>query len=90
MSTFRLPVFIHSHKLTEYDLTSGNDLKNPKAIINVRIAIIPIDPAPIIPAIFRLSLYPKRARMRKLRKGMAGIRAIIVLIRLFIIKFKYC
>jgi hypothetical protein len=46
--------------------------------MNVSAAIMPIDPAPIVPATFRGSLYPKRARMRKLRKGMAGIRAIIV------------
>jgi hypothetical protein len=78
MSTFRLPAFIHSQTFTEYDLTSGNDLKNPKARMNVSAAIMPIDPAPIVPATFRGSLYPKRARMRKLRKGMAGIRAIIV------------
>jgi hypothetical protein len=81
ISTFRLPAFIHSHTLTEYDLTSGSDLKKPMAIINVSMAIIPIDPAPIIPAIFRLSLWPKRASMRKLRKGMAGMIAIIVVIR---------
>jgi hypothetical protein len=52
MSTFRWPAFIHSQRLTEYDLISGNDLKNPIAIIKVRIAIIPIDPAPIIPETF--------------------------------------
>jgi hypothetical protein len=61
-------------------LTSGNDLKNPIAVMIERMAIRPIDPAPIIPAIFRFSLWPKRAKMRKLRKGMAGIRAIKVLI----------
>jgi hypothetical protein len=78
MLTFRLPAFIHSQMFTEYDLISGNDLKNPIATIKVRIAIIPIDPAPIIPATFLDILCPRRARMRKLRKGMAGIRAIIV------------
>jgi hypothetical protein len=62
-------------------LTSGNDLKKPIAIINVSKAIIPIDPVPIIPAVFRGSLFPKRARMRKLRKGIAGMRAKIVDIR---------
>ena len=77
MSAFRLPAFIHSQTLTEYDLTSGNELKKPIAIISVRMAIIPIDPAPIIPAIFRLSLCPKRASIRKLRKGIAGIRAYV-------------
>ncbi len=78
MSTFRFPAFIHSQRLTEYDLTSGNDLKKPIAIINVSMAAIPIDPAPIIPAILLDSLFPKRARMRKLRKGMAGMRAIML------------
>jgi hypothetical protein len=81
MSTLRLPALIHSQRLTEYDLISGNDLKNPIAIVIVRTEIIPIDPAPIIPAVFRLSLWPNRASMRKLRKGMAGIRGIIVGIR---------
>src|SRR5450759_1790291 len=81
MSTFRLPAFIHSQILTEYDLISGNDLKKPIAIMNVSTATIPIDPAPIIPATFRESLCPKIARMRKLKNGKAGIRAIIVDIR---------
>jgi hypothetical protein len=67
--------------LTEYDFISGNDLKNPTAIINVSVAIRPIDPAPIIPAIFLDNLCPKRANIRKLRKGIAGMRAIIVDIR---------
>jgi hypothetical protein len=62
-------------------LTSGNDLKNHIAIVNVSMATIPTDPAPIIPAIFRLSLCPNRASIRKLRKGMAGIRVIIADIR---------
>jgi hypothetical protein len=42
---------------------------------------MPIDPAPIKPATFLDSLCPKRARMRKLRKGRAGIRAIMVVIK---------
>jgi hypothetical protein len=78
ISTLRLPALIHSHTLTEYVFISGKALKKPIARINVRSAVIPIDPAPIKPAIFLLSLWPKRASMRKLRKGMAGIRAIIV------------
>jgi hypothetical protein len=82
ISTFRFPAFIHSQTLTEYDFTPGNELKKATAVINVRMATIPIDPAPVIPAILRLSLRPKRARIRKLKKGIAGIRGIIVSIQL--------
>jgi len=78
MLTFRLPAFIHSQTFTEYDLTCGRLLKKRMATMIVRTAIKPIEPAPIIPATLRLSLCPKRARIRKLRKGIAGIRAIKV------------
>ena len=47
ISTLRLPALIHSQILTEYDFTSGSDFKKSKPTINVRIAAIPIDPAPI-------------------------------------------
>jgi hypothetical protein len=40
--------------------------------------VIPTDPAPIMPAILRDSLFPVRARMRKLRKGIIGMRARMV------------
>jgi hypothetical protein len=86
ISTLRLPAFIHSHNLTEYELTSGSELKKRRAAMTVRIEIIQIDPAPIIPAIVRLSLAPERASTRKLRKGIAGISAIRMLIY-FLIKF---
>jgi hypothetical protein len=60
---------------------SGNDLRKPTPTINMRIVIIPIDPAPMILATFLDILCPRRARTRKLRKGMAGIRGIIMDIR---------
>jgi hypothetical protein len=89
ISTFRLPALIHSHNLIEYELTPGNELKNKMAIIRVRIALIPTDPAPIIPAILRLNKCPNRARIKKLRNGIAGISAIIVDIHLFTIILRY-
>jgi hypothetical protein len=81
----RFPAFIHSHTTTEYDFTWGNDLKNSKAIINVKRATIPIELAPINPVIFRVSLCPKRTSTRKLISGIAGISAIYVVIARFIL-----
>jgi hypothetical protein len=83
ISTFRLPALIHCQIFTEYVLTSGRPLIKTIPRIKVNIAIRPIEPAPINPAAFLLSLCPKRTSMRKLRKGIAGIRAIMVLISMF-------
>jgi hypothetical protein len=69
--------------LTEYDFISGSEFRNLIPAINVSIALMPTEPAPIIPAAFLDNLYPKRASIRKLRNGTPGIRAIIVLIFLF-------
>jgi hypothetical protein len=57
-------------------LTSGKDLKKIPATMNVSNATIPTEPAPINPAVFRVSLCPKRASTRKLKRGIAGMSAI--------------
>jgi len=49
--------------------------------MHVRTAVIPIDPAPDYTCNLPGQLMTERARMRKLRKGIAGIRGIIVDIR---------
>jgi hypothetical protein len=59
-------------------LISGSEFRKAVPAINVNIALMPTEPAPIMPAAFLDNLYPKRARIRKLRKGTPGIRAIIV------------
>jgi hypothetical protein len=78
MSTFRLPAFIHSQTVADQELTAGNDLRNPIAIINVRRATSPTDPAPTIAAIFLESLLPNNDSIKKPRKGMAGISGRII------------